>query len=78
MTEKLSQKNINLIFAVTENVVRLYQVTMPLGFLRVGVGLLRGTVCAGTGHGLEPGKTLLQPLPRLVSPFCALSAPVLT
>ncbi|XP_073091835.1 integrin beta-3 isoform X2 [Manis javanica] len=25
MTEKLSQKNINLIFAVTENVVRLYQ-----------------------------------------------------
>ncbi|MCV4753361.1 hypothetical protein OFC37_28240, partial [Escherichia coli] len=25
MTEKLSQKNINLIFAVTENVVSLYQ-----------------------------------------------------
>lgn len=33
MTEKLSQKNINLIFAVTENVVNLYQVTVPSGFL---------------------------------------------
>lgn len=31
MTEKLSQKNINLIFAVTENVANLYQVIMPLG-----------------------------------------------
>lgn len=27
MTEKLSQKNINLIFAVTDTVVGLYQVT---------------------------------------------------
>lgn len=33
MTEKLSQKNINLIFAVTENVANLYQVIMPLGLL---------------------------------------------
>lgn len=29
MTEKLSQKNINLIFAVTDTVVGLYQVTTP-------------------------------------------------
>lgn len=35
MTEKLSQKNINLIFAVTEAVVKLYQVTMPSGFPRM-------------------------------------------
>lgn len=38
MTEKLSQKNINLIFAVTDTVVGLYQVTAamqshPLGEL---------------------------------------------
>lgn len=36
MTEKLSQKNINLIFAVTEKVVNLYQVIMPWGFLEAG------------------------------------------
>jgi hypothetical protein len=38
MTEKLSQKNINLIFAVTENVVSLYQVIRALGFSLVTIG----------------------------------------
>lgn len=47
MTEKLSQKNINLIFAVTEAVVNLYQVTMPSGLPRMGVG-----VRVGVGMGL--------------------------
>lgn len=54
MTEKLSQKNINLIFAVTENVVNLYQVTMPLGLPGVGVGPVMGGLVSGN----QPTPTL--------------------
>lgn len=45
MTEKLSQKNINLIFAVTENVVNLYQVTTSSGL--PGVGPVMGGPVSG-------------------------------
>lgn len=48
MTEKLSQKNINLIFAVTANVVNLYQVTMSPGL----PGVVMGGPVSGTQHGL--------------------------
>lgn len=47
MTEKLSQKNINLIFAVTESVVNLYQVTIPSGLPEVGVGSVMGGPISG-------------------------------
>lgn len=50
MTEKLSQKNINLIFAVTEDVVNLYRVTMPSGLPGVGVGPVTG----GPDSGNQP------------------------
>lgn len=54
MTEKLSQKNINLIFAVTEEVVNLYQVTMLSGLPGMGVGLVMG----GPDSGNQPTQAL--------------------
>lgn len=46
MTEKLSQKNINLIFAVTDTVVGLYQVTAAVqSDLRGGLWGPEGTFC---------------------------------
>lgn len=54
MTEKLSQKNINLIFAVTEEVVNLYQVTMLSGLPGMGVGLVMG----GPDSGNQPMQAL--------------------
>lgn len=68
MTEKLSQKNINLIFAVTEGVVNLYQVTTLSGLSELGVhaGPVMSGPPSGTGndHGSQPGKALLQPVLR--------------
>lgn len=63
MTEKLSQKNINLIFAVTESVVNLYQVTIPSGASWSGSGVcdgwtyLREPTQTTFGHGPQSGKT---------------------
>lgn len=54
MTEKLSQKNINLIFAVTEDVVNLYRVTVPSGLPGVGVGPVKG----GPDSGNQPTLVL--------------------
>lgn len=46
MTEKLSQKNINLIFAVTDTVVGLYQVTAAVqSHLRGGLWGPEGAFC---------------------------------
>lgn len=65
MTEKLSQKNINLIFAVTENVVSLYQVTVPSGIS--GVGSVLGGAVSG-----NPGTLARAMLPNRESPSSSL------
>lgn len=63
MTEKLSQKNINLIFAVTENVVSLYQVNRTLGF----------SLVPGDNHEKILVKLILQ---AVSIPPCSLLPPI--
>lgn len=60
MTEKLSQKNINLIFAVTDTVVGLYQVMAAVrSHLHGGLWGPEGTLC---GCPWVAGWSLVAPI----------------